>query len=64
MVYVETLVIGLGAMGSAALYHLARQGAKPVGIDQYDVVHTFGSSHGHSRVFRTFYHDLLYADLA
>ena len=64
MIYVETLVMGLGAMGSAALYHLARLGTKPVGIDQYDVGHTFGSSHGHSRVFRTFYHDSFYADLA
>lgn len=64
MIYVETLVMGLGAMGSAALYHLARQGAKPVGIDQYDVCHAFGSSHGHSRAFRTFYHDSLYTSLA
>ena len=64
MVYVETLVMGLGAMGSAALYHLARQGAKPVGIDRYDVGHAFGSSHGHSRAFRTFYHDSLYTSLA
>ena len=64
MLYVETVVIGLGAMGSAALYHLARQGARPVGIDQYNVGHAFGSSHGHSRVFRTFYHDPLYAALA
>ena len=64
MVYVETLVMGLGAIGSAALYHLARQGARPVGIDQYDVGHAFGSSHGHSRAFRTFYHDSLYTSLA
>ncbi len=64
MVYVETLVMGLGAMGSAALYHLARQGEKPVGIDQYDVGHAFGSSHGHSRAFRTFYHDSFYTELA
>lgn len=64
MVYVETLVMGLGAMGSSTLYHLARQGARPVGIDQHDVGHAFGSSHGHSRVFRTFYHDSFYADLA
>lgn len=60
----ETVVVGLGAMGSAVLYHLARRGARPVGIDQYGVGHAFGSSHGHSRVFRTFYHDSVYATLA
>lgn len=64
MLYSETIVMGLGAMGSAALYHLARQGARPVGIEQYDIGHPFGSSHGHSRVFRTFYHDPVYAALA
>lgn len=60
----EILVVGLGAMGSAVLYHLARLGAAPVGIEQYQVGHALGSSHGHSRVFRTFYHDPLYTTLA
>ena len=59
----EILVVGLGAMGSAALYHLARQGAAPVGIDQYSVGHTHGSSHGHSRAFRVFYDDPTYVTL-
>ena len=60
---VEILVVGLGAMGSAALYHLARQGAAPIGIDQYPVGHTHGSSHGHSRAFRVFYNDPVYVTL-
>ncbi|MCZ6677931.1 MAG: N-methyl-L-tryptophan oxidase [Candidatus Poribacteria bacterium] len=60
----DVCVVGLGAMGSAALYHLARQGAAPVGIDQYRTGHAFGSSHGHSRAFRTFYHDPIYVELA
>ena len=60
----EILVVGLGAMGSAALYHLARQGAAPVGIEQYPVGHTHGSSHGHSRAFRVFYNDAVYVTLA
>ena len=60
----EILVVGLGAMGSAVLYHLARQGAAPVGIDQYPVGHALGSSHGHSRAFRVFYHDSVYVTLA
>lgn len=60
---VEILVVGLGAMGSAALYHLARQGAAPVGIDQYAIGHAQGSSHGHSRAFRVFYNDPVYITL-
>lgn len=60
---IEVLVVGLGAMGSAALYHLARQGAAPVGIEQYPVGHAFGSSHGHSRVFRILYRDRLYVNM-
>ena len=59
----EIAVIGLGAMGGAALYHLARQGVKAVGFEQYRVGHAWGSSHGHSRVFRIFYEDLLYVNL-
>jgi len=59
----EVLVIGLGAMGSAALYYLARQGVAPVGLDQYRIGHPFGSSHGNSRAIRIFYHDPLYVQL-
>lgn len=57
---VDVIVVGLGGMGSAALYHLARRGAAPLGLDQYAVGHTLGSSHGHSRSFRILYHDALY----
>ncbi len=60
----KILVVGLGAMGSAALYHLARLGVAPIGIEQYQVGHALGSSHGHSRAFRIFYHDPLYTTLA
>jgi sarcosine oxidase len=60
----DYLVVGLGAMGSAALYHLARWGAVVTGIEQFVVDHAFGSSHGHSRVFRTFYDDPFYTSLA
>lgn len=48
----DTIVVGLGAMGSAALYHLARQGANVLGIDQFRPPHTLGSSHGESRITR------------
>ena len=61
---VDCLVLGLGAMGSATLYHLARMGQSVVGIEQYEIGHGLGSSHGHSRAFRVFYHDPLYTELA
>ena len=61
---VDFLVLGLGAMGSAALYHLARMGKAVVGLEQFELGHKLGSSHGHSRAFRTLYHDPLYTELA
>ena len=51
-------------MGSSALYHLARRGVDVVGIEQFEPGHVRGSSHGHSRVFRTTYDDPLYVELA
>jgi sarcosine oxidase len=47
-----TIVLGLGAMGSAALYHLARKGHKVVGIDRFSPPHVYGSTHGDTRVTR------------
>ncbi|MCH2212869.1 MAG: N-methyl-L-tryptophan oxidase [Fuerstiella sp.] len=61
---VDCLVLGLGAMGSATLYHLARLQQNVVGLEQFETGHGFGSSHGHSRAFRVFYHDPLYTELA
>ncbi len=60
----DVLVLGLGGMGSAALYHLARAGVDAVGIEQFPVGHDRGSSHGHSRAFRTIYEDPVYTRLA
>ena len=60
----EILVVGLGAMGSAALYHLARSGVTAVGIEQFQIGHALGSSHGYSRIYRNFYNDPLYVELA
>jgi sarcosine oxidase len=48
----EAIVFGLGAMGSAALYHLARTGSRVLGIDQFSPPHAFGSSHGDTRITR------------
>jgi len=48
----DTIVIGLGAMGSAATYQLARRGARVLGIDQFAPPHTLGSTHGETRITR------------
>jgi sarcosine oxidase len=45
-------VIGLGAIGAAALYQLARRGVPALGIDRYDPPHGLGSSHGETRITR------------
>jgi flavin-dependent dehydrogenase len=54
----DAIVVGVGTMGSAALYHLARRGLSVLGIEQFDLAHARGSMHGHSRIIR------LAADLA
>jgi monomeric sarcosine oxidase len=51
----DTIVIGIGGVGSAALYHLARRGARVLGIDMSRPPHCYGSSHGHTRVIRQAY---------
>lgn len=48
----DFLVVGLGAMGSATLYQLARRGAKVIGLDRFAPPHTLGSSHGETRITR------------
>lgn len=42
-------------MGSAACYHLAGRGLRVLGLDQFEVPHTRGSHHGHSRMIRQSY---------
>jgi sarcosine oxidase len=51
----DVAVVGLGAMGGAALYHLAQRGRRVIGVDRYPVGHTHGSSHGESRIIRLAY---------
>jgi sarcosine oxidase len=48
----DVAVIGLGAMGSAALYQLAKRGVKAVGIDRFSPPHDQGSTHGETRITR------------
>ena len=55
MAVVDVAVIGLGAMGGAALYHLARRGKRVIGIEQFTPGHDRGSSHGETRIIRLGY---------
>ena len=51
-------------MGSAALYHLAKRGLNALGIDQFQIPHNLGSSHGLTRIIRlAYYEDLSYVPL-
>lgn len=51
----DAIVIGVGGFGSAATAHLARQGASVLGLEQFDIAHDRGSSHGETRVIRQAY---------
>lgn len=53
----DVLVAGLGAMGSAVAYHLARRGVRVLGIDRFTPPHPHGSSHGETRIIREAYHE-------
>lgn len=53
----DVIVVGVGAMGSSACYHLARRGARVLGLEQFDIPHARGSSHGFSRMIRTAYYE-------
>jgi sarcosine oxidase len=60
---VKNVVLGAGAMGSAAAYHLARRGEPVVLIEQFPLGHDRGSSHGAARITRHSYADPDYARL-
>ena len=51
----DAIVIGVGGMGSAAVYHLARRGKAVLGLEQFDIPHDRGSSHGTNRIIRLAY---------
>jgi sarcosine oxidase len=60
----NAIVVGLGAMGSATLYHLARRGWRVLGFEQFAPGHKQGSSHGDSRIIReTYFEHPLYVPL-
>jgi sarcosine oxidase len=57
-------VVGLGGLGSAAAYWLARRGVDVVGFEQFELGHVRGASHDHSRIIRRSYHTPHYVRLA
>jgi sarcosine oxidase len=57
------VIVGAGAMGSAAAYQLARRGEPVLLIEQFALGHDRGSSHGAARITRHSYADVNYARL-
>ena len=51
----DVIVVGLGAMGSAAVYHVSGKKRSVLGLDRYQPPHQFGSSHGLTRIIREAY---------
>ncbi|CCT67959.1 related to monomeric sarcosine oxidase [Fusarium fujikuroi IMI 58289] len=60
----DVAVVGLGALGSAAVWQVARKGAKVVGFEQFEFGHVRGASHDTSRIVRTAYDAPEYVSLA
>jgi sarcosine oxidase len=53
----DVIVIGVGAMGAAACHQLARRNVRVLGLEQFDIPHNLGSSHGNSRLIRLAYYE-------
>ena len=55
MLTYDAIVLGCGAVGSAALGHLARRGLRVLGLERFTSAHDRGSSHGRTRMIRQAY---------
>jgi sarcosine oxidase len=53
----DVIVVGVGGMGSATAYYLARRGRRVLGLERFGIPHTMGSSHGHTRIIRLAYYE-------
>ncbi len=53
----DTIVIGVGGIGSATCYELAKRGKNVLGLEQFDIPHDMGSSHGYTRIIRLAYYE-------
>ncbi len=61
---VEVVVVGLGGLGSATAWQLARRGVDVVGLEQFELGHSRGASHDTSRILRRSYHAPQYVRFA
>jgi sarcosine oxidase len=59
----EYVVVGLGALGSATCYELARRGHSVLGLERFELGHSRGASHDSSRILRHSYHTPEYVRL-
>ena len=53
----DMIVIGVGGMGSATVFELARRGRRVLGLEQHALGHDQGSSHGQTRIIRQAYYE-------
>lgn len=53
----DVIVVGVGGMGAAACYQLARRGKRVLGLEQFGIPHSMGSSHGVNRIIRLAYYE-------
>ena len=53
----DVIIVGVGGIGSAAAWQLARRGRRVLGLERYDIPHAMGSSHGVSRIIRLPYYE-------
>jgi sarcosine oxidase len=53
----DVIVVGVGGMGSATAFQLARRKQRVLGLERFDIPHAMGSSHGISRIIRLPYYE-------
>lgn len=53
----DVIVLGVGTMGAAACYHLAKRGESVLGLEQHAIPHSEGAHHGFSRMIRLAYYE-------
>ncbi|PKA51410.1 putative sarcosine oxidase [Apostasia shenzhenica] len=59
----DIIVVGAGIMGSCAAYEAAKLGKSVLLLEQFDLLHHLGSSHGESRTIRATYRRPYYPPL-
>jgi len=51
----DVIVVGVGSMGAAACFQLAKRGVRVLGLERFDIPNTMGSAGGFSRMIRLAY---------